>query len=60
MVCRCGMVQLDGIGPWLVGGPGIRAQLQQMARQRDAEKANEEAMLTSDINDPRWTRLDVD
>jgi hypothetical protein len=51
-------VRLDGTTEWLRGGAGIVDQLRAMAGQISQARDNHEQMLSSDITDPRWTRLD--
>jgi predicted metal-binding protein len=58
-LCReCRSVRLDGSDQWLSGGSGVIDQLRRMAGQVDQARSNEQEMMTSDISDPRWTRLD--
>jgi len=52
------MVTVEGGSRWVNGDhPQVIESLRLLARMRDQEKANERAMMESDINDPRWTNL---
>ncbi len=56
--CRdCRHVRLDGTAQWLPGGSGIVDQLRAMAGRIAADQTRHDQMMTSDITDPRWDRL---
>jgi hypothetical protein len=59
----CKMLSVEGAGKWIKGGANwqerlkVAAGLTEMAADRDLQERRHQEMISSDISDPRWTRI---
>jgi hypothetical protein len=51
---NCRQFTIEGSGKWVGAGDGFRESLRILAAQVKQERDTQKAIMTSDINDPRW------
>lgn len=53
----CKRYTVEGCGVWVAPSLCLAVTMKRLIKQRNDDKARFELMMTSDINDPIWTKL---